>query len=337
MGDLLAGYAPVAAFDELFAAPEHPRRHTLALHDALQTLSPADFADRCAARDRAFRDQGITFQLSGEERPFPLDLVPRIIASDEWQVIERGVRQRVLALEAFLGDVYGPGRILEDRVIPRRLVFTSRHFHRQVAGIRPERGVRIHVAGVDLVRDGAGAFRVLEDNLRVPSGISYVVENRRAMTRVFPELFASHRVRRVDAYPIRLLEALRRTAPDAVADPCVVVLTPGVHNSAYFEHSFLARQMGVELVEGSDLVVQDETLFMRTTGGLQRVDVVYRRIDDEFLDPLLFRPDSVVGCAGMLHAARAGQRDHRERARQRRGRRQGRVPLRPRDDPVLPR
>ena len=307
MGDLLAGYAPVAAFDELFAAPEQPRRHALALHDALQTLSPADFADRCAARDRAFRDQGITFQLSGEERPFPLDLVPRIIPSDEWQVIERGVRQRVLALEAFLGDVYGPGRILEDRVIPRRLVITSRHFHRQVAGIRPERGVRIHVAGIDLVRDGAGDFRVLEDNLRVPSGISYVVENRRAMTRVFPELFASHRVRRVDSYPIKLLEALRRTAPEGVADPCVVVLTPGVHNSAYFEHSFLARQMGIELVEGSDLVVQDETLYMRTTGGLQRVDVVYRRIDDDFLDPLLFRPDSVVGCAGMLHAARAGR------------------------------
>lgn len=307
MGDLLAGYEPAAAFDELFAGPDEPRRHAAALYDALQTLSPRDFADRCAARDRAFRDQGITFQLSGEERPFPLDLVPRIIGADEWDVIERGVRQRVLALEAFLADVYGAGRILADRVIPRRLVVTSKHFHRQVAGINPPRGVRVHVAGVDLVRDGAGRFRVLEDNLRVPSGISYVVENRRAMTRVFPELFASHRVRRVDSYPARLLEALRRTAPQGVADPCVVVLTPGVHNAAYFEHSFLARQMGVELVEGGDLVCQDETLFMRTTSGLQRVDVIYRRIDDEYVDPLLFRPDSVIGCAGLVHVARAGR------------------------------
>ena len=307
MGDLLTGYSPVAAFDEVFAAAESPRPHTAALHDALQTLSPEDFAERCTARDRAFRDQGITFQHSGEERPFPLDLVPRIIPADEWSVIERGVRQRVLALEAFLADVYGDGRILTERVIPRRLVVTSRHFHRQVAGIRPPKGVRVHVAGIDLVRDGEGRFRVLEDNLRVPSGISYVIENRRAMTRVFPELFASHRVCRVDAYPIRLLDALCRTAPDGVSDPSVVVLTPGVHNSAYFEHSFLARQMGVRLVEGSDLVCQDDTLFMRTTGGLQRVDVVYRRIDDDYLDPLLFRPTSVVGCAGLLHAARAGK------------------------------
>ncbi len=307
MGDLLAGYTAVGAVDELFEAPERPWRHATALADALQTLSPADFADRCTARDRAFRDQGITFQLSGEERPFPLDLVPRIIPHDEWHQVESGVRQRVRALEAFLADVYGAGRILADRVVPRRLVLTSRHFHRQVAGIEPPKGVRIHVAGIDLVRDGDGRFCVLEDNLRVPSGISYVVENRRAMTRVFPELFASHRIRRVDAYPMRLLEALRRTAPEGVTDPCVVVLTPGVHNSAYFEHSFLARQMGVELVEGSDLVVQDETLYMRTTGGLQRVHVVYRRIDDEYLDPLQFRPESVIGCAGMLHAARAGR------------------------------
>ncbi len=307
MGDLLNGYAPIAAFDELFASAETPRPHALALHDALQTLSPADFADRCAARDRAFRDQGITFQQSGEERPFPLDLVPRVIAADEWAVIERGVRQRVLALEAFLDDVYGAGRIITERVIPRRLVITSRHYHRQVAGIRPPRGVRVHVSGVDLVRDAHGQFRVLEDNLRVPSGISYVIENRRAMTRVFPELFASHRVCRVDAYPARLLDALRQTAPEGIVDPCVVVLTPGVHNAAYFEHSFLARQMGVELVEGSDLVCQDETLFMRTTGGLQRVDVVYRRVDDDYLDPLLFRPESIVGCAGLLHTARAGR------------------------------
>jgi len=308
VGDLLDGYQPVRAWDEMFSDIDAPRAHYAALHTVLGTLSRDDFEVRCAARDRAFRDQGITFQLSGEEeRPFPLDLVPRIIDADEWTVVDAGVRQRVLALERFLADVYGPGEILADGIVPRRLVVSSSHYHRCVKGLDPIGGVRIHVAGIDLVRDDAGSFRVLEDNLRTPSGISYVIENRRAMTHVFPELFASHRIRRVADYPLRLLEAFRATAPPGVDDPCVVVLSPGIHNSAYFEHSFLARQMGVELVEGSDLVVQDETLFMRTTGGLQRVDVVYRRIDDDYLDPLLFRPDSVVGCAGMLHAARAGR------------------------------
>ena len=216
------------------------------------------------------------------------------------------MRQRVLALERFLADVYGPGEILADGVVPRRLVASSSHYHRCVAGLDPAGGVRVHVAGIDLVRDAAGRFRVLEDNLRTPSGISYVVENRRAMTHVFPELFASHRIRRVADYPPRLLEAFRATAPPGVDDPCVVVLTPGVHNAAYFEHSFLARQMGVELVEGRDLVCRDQRVYMRTTAGEQRVDVVYRRIDDDFLDPLHFRPDSVLGCAGIVNAARAG-------------------------------
>ena len=216
------------------------------------------------------------------------------------------MRQRVLALERFLSDVYGPGEILADGVVPRRLVASSSHYHRCVKGLDPIGGVRIHVAGIDLVRDDAGSFRVLEDNLRTPSGISYVIENRRAMTHVFPELFASHRIRRVADYPLRLLEAFRATAPPGVDDPCVVVLSPGIHNSAYFEHSFLARQMGVELVEGRDLVCRDQRVFMRTTGGEQRVDVVYRRVDDDYLDPLHFRPDSVLGCAGIVNASRAG-------------------------------
>jgi uncharacterized circularly permuted ATP-grasp superfamily protein len=307
VGDLLDGYLPdTVARDELYAAPGRPHAHCAALHEALQTLSRDDLEARCAARDRAFREQGITFALSGEERPFPLDLVPRVIDPVEWQVVEAGVRQRVLALEAFLADVYGPGEILADGIVPRRLVATSSHFHRAVAAIEPVSGVRVHVAGIDLVRDASGSFRVLEDNLRTPSGVSYVIENRRAMTHVFPELFASHRVRRVADYPQQLLRALRATAPQAVDDPCVVVLTPGVHNPAYFEHSFLARQMGVELVEGRDLVCRDQSVFMRTTDGEQRVDVVYRRIDDEFLDPVHFRPDSVIGCAGILNAARAG-------------------------------
>jgi len=306
VGDLLDGYTPERAWDEMFVGPDQPRSHYQSLHQVLGTLSRDDFELRCAARDRAFHDQGITFSHSGEERPFPLDLVPRIIDAAEWAVVESGVRQRVLALERFLADVYGPGEILADGVVPRRLVASSSHYHRCVAGLDPAGGVRVHVAGVDLVRDGAGSFRVLEDNLRTPSGISYVVENRRAMTHVFPELFASHRIRRVADYPVRLLEAFRATAPPGVDDPCVVVLTPGVHNAAYFEHSFLARQMGVELVEGRDLVCRDQRVYMRTTAGEQRVDVVYRRVDDDFLDPVHFRPDSVLGCAGILNAARAG-------------------------------
>jgi uncharacterized circularly permuted ATP-grasp superfamily protein len=290
----------------MFEGPGAARPHYQGLFAVLQTLSPADFEYRCLARDRAFREQGITFSFSGEERPFPLDLVPRVLHGDEWALIEQGVRQRVRALEAFLADVYGPGEVLNDGVIPRRLVSSATHFHREAAGIEPANGVRIHVAGIDLVRDQHGDFRVLEDNVRTPSGISYVVENRRAMTHVFPELFASHHVRPVAAYPSRLLEALRAAAPESAFDPTVVVLTPGIYNSAYFEHSFLARQMGVELVEGRDLVCLDGVVHMRTTAGERRVDVIYRRIDDEYLDPLQFRPDSVLGCPGILNAARAG-------------------------------
>jgi uncharacterized circularly permuted ATP-grasp superfamily protein len=249
----------------------------------------------------------VTFAFSGEEeRPFPLDLVPRILSAAEWSTVERGVTQRVLALERFLADVYGPGEIMRDRVVPRRLVVTSTHFHRAVAGVEPAGDVRVHMAGIDLVRDGNGELRVLEDNVRTPSGISYVVENRRAMTRVFPELFASHRVRAVANYPSRLLEVLRATAPTGVSDPTVVVLTPGVHNAAYFEHSFLAGQMGVELVEGRDLVCRDSHVFMHTTAGDEPVHVVYRRVDDEYLDPLHFRAESILGCAGLVNAARAG-------------------------------
>jgi uncharacterized circularly permuted ATP-grasp superfamily protein len=304
--DLLRGYRPNGSWDEMYAGPDDPRPEYQALCSVLGTLSRDAFEARCAARDQAFRDQGITFSLSGEDRPFPLDLVPRILSATEWAVVDAGVRQRVLALERFLADVYGPGEILADGVIPRRLVASSSHFHRAVAGIEPPLGVRIHVAGIDLVRDASGNFRVLEDNVRTPSGISYVIENRRAMTHVFPELFASHRIRRVADYPQRLLEALRATSPPGVDDPCVVVLTPGIHNAAYFEHSYLARQMGVELVEGRDLVCRDQRVYMRTTAGEQRVDVVYRRIDDEYLDPVHFRPESVLGCAGLVNASRAG-------------------------------
>ncbi|MEO7837025.1 MAG: circularly permuted type 2 ATP-grasp protein [Acidimicrobiales bacterium] len=291
----------------MFEAPGVARPACASLLESLQALSDDDFERRCAARDRAFRDQGITFSLSGEERPFPLDLVPRILAAEEWALLEQGIAQRVLALEAFLEDIYSNGKILADRVVPSALVTSSIHFHRSAAGFSPPNGVRIHVAGVDVIRGADGVLRVLEDNVRTPSGISYVVENRRTMSRVFPELFASHRVRPVNGYPARLLEALRAAAPTGSPDPTVVVLTPGIYNSAYFEHSFLARQMGVELVEGRDLVCRQNAVFMRSTTGEQRVDVVYRRVDDDYLDPLHFRTDAMLGCPGILNAARAGK------------------------------
>ncbi|HTW10505.1 MAG TPA: circularly permuted type 2 ATP-grasp protein, partial [Acidimicrobiales bacterium] len=320
MGDLFTSYAGGSSpssdrddpWDEMFVGLDDarglvPRPHYDALYDVLGTLSPEDYRARCIARDRSFRDQGITFSLSGEERPFPLDLVPRVVPAEEWQVIETGVAQRVKALEAFLADIYGPGRVFDDQVLPRQLVQSSSHFHREAANLQPPNGVRVHVAGIDLVRDPEGRYRVLEDNLRTPSGISYVIENRRAMTHVFPELFASYRVRAVADYPAYLLAALRAAAPlHAGPDPTVVVLTPGVHNAAYFEHSFLARQMGLALVEGRDLVCREGVVYMRTTSGEERVDVIYRRVDDEFLDPLQFRPSSLLGCPGLLNAARAG-------------------------------
>jgi uncharacterized circularly permuted ATP-grasp superfamily protein len=308
----LAGYVDrrrsAVAFDEMVGADGEIRRPYRTIETALGITSPQELEARAAALLSTFADRGVTFAVTGveEERPFPLDLVPRVIAADEWDVIDRGVQQRVRALEAFLADVYGEGAAFRDRVLPRRLITSSRHFHRAAHGIAPPNGVRIHVAGIDLVRDADGTFRVLEDNVRVPSGVSYVIENRRAMARVLPDLMQVHRLRPVSGYPTRLLEALRHAAPYGVANPTIVVLTPGAYNSAYFEHSLLARLMGVELVEGRDLHCRGDQVFMRTTAGEQQVDVIYRRIDDDFLDPLHFRPDSVVGCAGLLNAVRAG-------------------------------
>jgi uncharacterized circularly permuted ATP-grasp superfamily protein len=307
VADLFDGYAVGAAWDEVFGRDGAPRASARGLYDALSVLSADDLHGRSAALARAFRDRGITFSLSGEERPFPLDLVPRIVPAQEWEEIERGVVQRVQTLEAFLADLADAQQVLEDGIVPRSLVLSSTSYSRVGYGVKPANGVRIHVSGVDLVRDEEGRFRVLEDNLRTPSGVSYVLENRRAMARAFPDLLAAHRVRRVTEYPARLLEALRAAAPAGVDDPNVVVLTPGVYNSAYFEHTLLARTMGVQLVEGRDLTCRDNTVWMRTTAGTQRVDVLYRRIDDDFLDPLHFRSDTVVGCPGLLNAARAGR------------------------------
>jgi uncharacterized circularly permuted ATP-grasp superfamily protein len=294
------------AFDEMFDADGTVRSPYRALYDSIARLDVAELTARSAALDRAMVDQGITFSLSGQERPFPLDLVPRVVAPAEWTKLERGVAQRVRALEAFLADVYTDAQILRDGVLPRRLITSCSHFQREAFGINPPNGVRIHVAGIDLVRDEAGTFRVLEDNLRNPSGVSYVMENRRTMARVFPDLFAQHRVRPVGDYTAHLLRALRAAAAPNVADPTVVVLTPGVHNSAYFEHSLLARLMGVELVEGRDMFCRDNVVYLRTTEGETPVDVIYRRIDDDFLDPVHYRPDSMLGVAGILNAARAG-------------------------------
>ncbi|GAC1607917.1 MAG: circularly permuted type 2 ATP-grasp protein [Mycobacteriales bacterium] len=306
MGELFDGYRHGEGADEVFDGPDEPHPAARVMHGALSQLSATDLSDRSTALERVFRDQGITFSLSGEERPFPLDLVPRIISADEWQLIEAGVRQRVLALEALLADLADGQQVLADRVLPRSLIVSSSAYARAAHGIKPANGVRVHVSGIDIVRDGAGVLRILEDNVRTPSGVSYVLENRRAMTRVLPDLLSAHRVRPVAEYPARLLEALRAAAPAGVSNPTVVLLTPGVYNSAYFEHSLLARLMGVQLVEGRDLTCREGRLWIRTTAGSQQVDVVYRRVDDDFLDPLHFRSDSVVGCPGLLNVARAG-------------------------------
>jgi uncharacterized circularly permuted ATP-grasp superfamily protein len=294
------------AFDEMFDVQGNVRGPYKGIYAELAPSDASDLKARADALGRAFIDQGITFSLSGQERPFPLDLVPRVISTAEWSRLERGITQRVKALEMYLDDIYGDQEILNDGVIPRRLITSCEHFHRQAVGIVPPNGVRIHVAGIDLIRDERGNFRVLEDNLRSPSGVSYVMENRRTMARVFPNLFGTHRVRAVDDYSSHLLRALRNSAATNEADPTVVVLTPGVANSAYFEHSLLARQMGVELVEGRDMFCRDNQVYMRTTEGERQVDVIYRRIDDTFLDPLQFRADSVLGVAGLVNAARAG-------------------------------
>jgi uncharacterized circularly permuted ATP-grasp superfamily protein len=296
----------VQPWDEMSDADGVIRPGREGLGAALSELGPDGLLARARLRDAHLSAQGITFTLSGRERPLPMDLVPRIVDAAEWQVIEAGVSQRIRALEMFLDDIYGAGEILRDAVIPRRLVTSSAHFHREAHGVRPPNGVRIHVAGVDLVRDDKGTFRVLEDNLRSPSGVSYVLENRRTLSHVIPELFTGYRLRSVEEYPARLLSALLAAAPPGVAEPTVVVLTPGVHNSAHFEHAFLARRMGVELVEGRDLFCRDGVVRMRTIRGSEPVHVIYRRIDDDFLDPVHFRPDSVLGVPGILNAARAG-------------------------------
>jgi uncharacterized circularly permuted ATP-grasp superfamily protein len=306
MNAMFEGYASTGpAYDEMFDG-ESLRSPYRRLRQTLSTLTQPELVSRVEALQAGYLDQGVTFDIGGEERAFPLDILPRVIEQDTWSQLDAGVQQRVKALEMFLADVYDAGQVFDDGVIPRRVITTSSHYHRAAANVRPPNGVRVHVSGIDLIRDNAGEFRVLEDNVRVPSGVSYVMTNRRAISSALPETTAAHRIRPVAAYPRRLLAALRAAAPAGVTDPTVVVLTPGVYNGAYFEHALLARTMGVELVEGRDLECRRGRVMMRTTQGLAPVHVIYRRIDDEFLDPVHFRADSVLGVPGLIDAARAG-------------------------------
>jgi len=298
------------AYDEMFASHHAPRPHYEALYRRLIELAPDELQQRQRAADLSFLNQGITFTVYGDtqgtERIFPYDLLPRIITGQEWSVIERGLTQRITALNLFLRDVYHDGHILNDKIVPRALVYSCKHYRREMRGVKVPRDIYVSVVGTDLIRMPSGEFVVLEDNLRVPSGVSYMLANRQVMKRVFPRLFADYGVRPVENYGQAPLSTMQALAPPNVLEPTIVLLTPGVYNSAYFEHAFLARQMGIKLVEGRDLLVHDNVVYMRTTAGLQRVDVIYRRIDDDFLDPMAFKSDSVLGVNGLFNAYRAG-------------------------------
>ena len=306
----LASYLLDHAYDEMFEARDtfHPHYQPLLNHFA--ALPPDELQRRKQAADLSFLNQGITFTVygrdEGTERIFPYDLLPRIITSEEWAVVERGLTQRIVALNLFLKDIYNEGRILDDGIVPREVVYSCKHYRRQMQGLQVPRNVYIAVCGTDLIRLESGEFVVLEDNLRVPSGVSYMLTNRRVMKRIFPHLFRTYNVRPIEQYTQLLLGSLRSLAPEGRPEPNIVLLSPGVFNSAYFEHAYLARQMGIELVEGRDLVTHDNVVYMRTTSGLRRVDVIYRRVDDDFIDPLAYRGDSILGVSGLFNAYRAG-------------------------------
>ncbi|MCA9903434.1 MAG: circularly permuted type 2 ATP-grasp protein, partial [Anaerolineae bacterium] len=303
-------YGLSAAYDEMFAADTEPRAHYHALFERLREMRADELQQRQYAADRAFLNQGITFTVYGDdegtEKIFPYDLLPRIIPGHEWEVLERGLKQRITALNLYIKDVYNEGHILRERVVPRELIRSCKHYRRQMEHVKVPRDVYVAVVGTDLIRLPDGSFAVLEDNLRVPSGVSYMLANRQVMKQVFPRLLQTTPVRPNDHYGQTLLATLRALAPRGRTDPNIVVLTPGVYNSAYFEHAFLARAMGVTLVEGRDLLVHNNYLYMRDTAGLKRVDVVYRRVDDDFLDPMHFRRDSQLGVPGLLNVYRSG-------------------------------
>jgi uncharacterized circularly permuted ATP-grasp superfamily protein len=308
--DIFTGYEFNGAWDEMFRATGKLRSHYRHLYAHLLSLNADELRRSKQQADLSFFNQGITFTVyglnEGTERIFPHDLLPRIITSAEWNTIERGLTQRITALNRFLRDVYHERRILKDGVIPGEVIYTCKHFRRQMRGVKVARDIYVSVCGTDLIRIPDGRFVVLEDNLRVPSGVSYMLTSRKVMKQIFPSLFRKCSVRPIEHYGQALLSTLRSLAPEGRSQPTVVLLTPGVYNSAYFEHAYLARQMGIELVEGRDLVVHDNIVYMRTTSGLQRVDVIYRRIDDDFLDPLAFRGDSSLGSPGLFNAYHSG-------------------------------
>ena len=297
-------------FDEMFAAPGVVRPHYQALAQRLNEMADGEFDRKRHLAEKSSINQGITFTVysgdEGTERIFPFDLIPRIIPADEWAYVERGLIQRLTALNMFLHDIYHDQRIVKEGIIPEEIIKSAKHFRPEFMGFDVPKNIYIHICGTDLIRGRNGEYMVLEDNGRCPSGVSYVLENRQAMKRVFPRLFAKYAVRPVDRYAQDLLAALRYVAPHEDSDPTVVVLTPGIFNSAYYEHSFLARSMGIEIVTGNDLIVKDAKVYMKTTKGLKQVDVIYRRIDDDFIDPTVFRPDSVLGVPGIVEAYRKG-------------------------------
>jgi uncharacterized circularly permuted ATP-grasp superfamily protein len=310
MSELFSTYALDRFYDEMFAGPETPRAHYERVYERLAAMSREELAAKQDLADQTFLWRGVTFTVysdnQGTERIFPFDLIPRIIPAREWDMLERGLTQRMTALNLFLQDIYHEQRIVKEGRIPREMIESSKHFRPEMMGFRPPRDLYVHINGTDMIRDEAGNYFVLEDNLRSPSGVSYVLENRQVLKRVFPNLMASCPVRPVEQYTHDLLNTLMHLAPEHVPEPNVVLLTPGVYNSAYFEHSFLARQMGIEIVEGSDLIVRDDRVFVRTTRGLSPVHVIYRRIDDDFLDPTVFRKDSLLGVPGLVNAYRKG-------------------------------
>lgn len=311
MEEHFRGYGQHPFFDELLAGENTPRPAAEALFNTLRALTSSELNERHRALEAAIDAMGITFTVYSEgqniDRHWPLDIVPRIIDALEWEKTQAGLRQRVKALNLFINDLYGDQAIIKDGILPSEVLAGSVNYRAACHGITPAHGTWAHICGSDLVRDTDGTLYVLEDNLRVPSGVSYMLENRHVMKRIFPELFANQTILPIDDYCSDLLDTLTSLAPDAVSDPEVVVLTPGIYNSAYFEHSYLAQQMGAELVEGRDLFVDsDDCVYMRTIAGPAKVDVIYRRIDDEFLDPEVFRPDSTLGVPGLMRAWQAG-------------------------------
>jgi uncharacterized circularly permuted ATP-grasp superfamily protein len=307
---LLNGYGAEDFFDEMVGPGDNMRPHYARFRELFQSLTLDEFDNKRQSVDLAFLRQGITFNVYGDsagmEKIFPFDLLPRIIPAKEWEFLERGLVQRITALNLFLHDIYHEQKIIKDGIIPAHYILSGKHFRREFVNFNVPKDIYIHVCGTDLIRDDQGNYLVLEDNGRCPSGVSYVLENRRAMKRTFPQMFESVGVRPVEDYPRELLRMLQYIAPAGVSDPTVVLLTPGAANSAYFEHTYLARQMGIEIVEGRDLLVRDARVFMRTTKGLQPVHVIYRRLDDDFLDPTVFRRDSMLGVPGLVHAYRTG-------------------------------